>query len=236
MIDWHSHVLPAIDDGSHSIAQSLEMLGMLKEQGVDTVIATPHFYANDESVDEFLERRERSAKALRERLADSDLPSVHLGAEVRYYPGISRMEGLNKLCIEGTKLLLLEMSFNEWSASTVRELSEIISSKGIKLILAHIERYYKLQNESTWDRLYSEGIIMQVNATFFTSGLTKRRALSMLESSEIHLLGSDCHNTTTRQPQLGRAYELISKKLGDGILADMDGFGRVLLGKEQFVN
>ena len=69
MIDWHSHVLPALDDGSHSIAQSLEMLTMLKEQGVDTVIATPHFYANDESVEKFLERRERSARALKRTLS-----------------------------------------------------------------------------------------------------------------------------------------------------------------------
>lgn len=230
MIDWHSHVLPALDDGSHSIAQSLEMLTMLKEQGVDTVIATPHFYANDESVEEFLERRERSARALKERLEGSNLPRVIPGAEVRYYPGISRMEDLKKLCIEGTNLLLLEMSECEWSSSTVKELTETVLSRGIRLILAHIERYYRLQNESAWNKLYQEGIIMQSNATYFAQGLSKRRALSMLDGGKIHLIGSDCHNTTVRQPQIGKAFELISKKLGDGILAEMDGFGRDLLG------
>ena len=50
MIDWHSHVLPQMDDGSKSAEESLAMLKMQSEQGVDTVIATPHFYANDESL------------------------------------------------------------------------------------------------------------------------------------------------------------------------------------------
>lgn len=43
MIDWHSHILPGIDDGSGSIEESLALLKMQREQGADTVIATPHF-------------------------------------------------------------------------------------------------------------------------------------------------------------------------------------------------
>ena len=53
MIDWHSHVLPALDDGSRSVDESLALLKMLSEQGVDTVIATPHFYADRESLSSF---------------------------------------------------------------------------------------------------------------------------------------------------------------------------------------
>ena len=45
MIDFHSHILPGMDDGSKSTQESLEMLDMLRAQGVDTVAATPHFYA-----------------------------------------------------------------------------------------------------------------------------------------------------------------------------------------------
>ena len=48
MIDWHSHVLPEMDDGSHSVAESIAMMQAQAEQGVTTVIATPHFYANDD--------------------------------------------------------------------------------------------------------------------------------------------------------------------------------------------
>lgn len=47
MIDFHSHILPGMDDGSKSTQESLEMLDMLRAQGVDTVAATPHFYARE---------------------------------------------------------------------------------------------------------------------------------------------------------------------------------------------
>lgn len=46
MIDFHSHVLPGIDDGSDCVEESLEMLHTAKNQGVSTMLATPHFYAS----------------------------------------------------------------------------------------------------------------------------------------------------------------------------------------------
>ena len=66
MIDWHSHILPAMDDGSKDVAESISMLGMQTSQGVGTVIATPHFYANDETVAAFLKRRAEASEALKE--------------------------------------------------------------------------------------------------------------------------------------------------------------------------
>ena len=44
MLDFHTHILPGIDDGSKDIETSCKMLDMLKEQNVDIVVATPHFY------------------------------------------------------------------------------------------------------------------------------------------------------------------------------------------------
>ena len=61
MIDFHSHILPGIDDGSKSVEESIELLRMLSVQEVDTVAATPHFYASDGSPEEFFERRDASA-------------------------------------------------------------------------------------------------------------------------------------------------------------------------------
>ena len=60
MIDWHSHILPGMDDGSKDPEESIAMLDMLEQQGIDTVIATPHFYANEETTEEFLGRRKVS--------------------------------------------------------------------------------------------------------------------------------------------------------------------------------
>lgn len=65
MIDFHTHILPKTDDGSRSTDESVKMLLALKEQGIDAVAATPHFYANDESVEDFLKRRQASFEALK---------------------------------------------------------------------------------------------------------------------------------------------------------------------------
>lgn len=228
MIDWHSHILPAMDDGSRDVEESIALLRQLREQGVGTVIATPHFYANDESVDSFLERREQAYGQLSKR-AETDLPQIVLGAEVRYYPGICRMEHLKKLRIEGSKLLLLEMPFAKWTEYTVRELMELAGAGSTRIVLAHVERYLSLQSGKTWEQLYRSGILMQVNASFFYELKTRRRALRFLNAGRIQFIGSDCHNLTSRPPRLDRAYEAIRKRFPEDFLVRMNEHGRAML-------
>ena len=229
MIDWHSHILPGMDDGSRNVAESISLVNMQASQGASTVIATPHFYANDETVESFLDRRGRAAEQLKAELPDS-APEILLGAEVKYYDGISRMADLKALRIENSKLLLLEMPMARWSEYAIRELVEMASKSSTRIVLAHIERYMSFQKRDAWQRLAESGILMQVNASFFTSLLTKRKALTLLCEGGIQFIGSDCHNLTTRAPHLDKALEVIGKKLGEDFLCEMDGYGRSLLG------
>jgi len=224
MIDWHSHILPRMDDGSRDVSESIALLKMLSEQGVGTVIATPHFYANDETVASFLKRREKSLALLKESLPEG-VPNIILGAEVRYYRGVSRLAELKALRIEGSKILLLEMPESKWPEDIVCELIEMSSMSKVRLVLAHIERCFALQSASVWERVYESGIMMQVNASFFDSFSTKRKALSWLKNGKIHFIGSDCHNTTTRKPKIGKAFELIEKRLGEDCLAALNEYG-----------
>ncbi len=230
MIDWHSHILPALDDGSRDIEESLALLTGESQQGVDTVIATPHFFANDESVDEFIARRDESFEKLNS-VKGSDLPQIICGAEVKYYQGIGKMEGLKKLCIGDSGLLLLEMSMSKWTEYTLSELTEIALRREVKLVLAHIDRYYDLQNSAAWERLYESGILMQVNASYFTDFFTKRKAIKLMARGGIHLIGSDCHNITSRPPNTLKAFELIEKKLGEDFLTQFNEYGYSLLRK-----
>lgn len=228
MIDWHSHILPGMDDGSRDVDESLSMIGSLGSQGVDCVVATPHFYADDESVEEFLKRRQISFDELSANLP-ADAPNVVCGAEVRYFPGISHMEGLERLTIGNSRLLLLEMSMSRWTEYTVRELIELAARGNITVILAHIERYIFMQSSDVWDRLLDSGFLMQVNASFFSRFGTKRKALRLLDSGRIHLVGSDCHNMTDRSPRIGTAYDLITKKLGKSFVSEINEYGNSLL-------
>lgn len=228
MIDWHSHILPKMDDGSRDAAESTELLKMLSRQGADTVAATPHFYANDESVGKFLERRQIAFEDIQAQSFEG-APKILLGAEVKYYQGISRMSDLSKLCIEGSRLLLLEMSMSKWTEYTVRELVELSGSGEVTVMLAHVERFLKLQSNNTMDRLYDSGILMQVNASFFTDIGTRRRALSLLKDQAIHFIGSDCHNVTSRPPCIGKAFEIIKKKFGDDFVDQINEHGYSML-------
>ena len=232
MIDWHTHILPGMDDGSHDVEESIAMINMQMSQGVSMIIATPHFYANDESVESFLDRRKKTLAILEAKLP-KDAPSIRLGAEVKYYPGISRMADLKALRIEGSKLLLLEMPMSSWTENMIRELLEMSSRSDTRVVLAHVERYMGMQKRTTWKRLQDNGILMQVNASYLTSFMSKYKAISLLKKGNIHFIGSDCHNLTLRPPQIGKAFEIIRNKFGDEYIGQMNEFGYSLLAKSK---
>jgi len=41
--DIHSHIIPAIDDGSKNMEMTLEMLRNAEKNGTEEIIATPHY-------------------------------------------------------------------------------------------------------------------------------------------------------------------------------------------------
>ncbi len=228
MIDWHSHILPGIDDGSQSVEESVTMLKMLAEQGVKEVIATPHFLANNESVEDFLARRNDAYEKLKEQLFEG-APEIRLGAEVAYYSGISRLPELKQLCIQGSKCLLLEMPMTKWTEYIIKEVEELAHRGKINLVLAHVDRYQHLQSAKTWARLCESGCIMQANASSFIGFATRRRMLKLVGMQAVHCVGSDCHNTTTRAPKIGKAFEIIEKKLGTRCVSKIRDFGHYLI-------
>lgn len=214
MIDFHTHILPAIDDGSSSVEESLEMLHLSYREGVRKIVATPHFYAHKESPKNFLERRNKSWRLL-SPLLPRDTPNVYLGAEVYYYTGISNTKELIQLCIGGGNTLLLEMPFHRWTERMVDEVIDIAQNEDITILLAHIDRYLDSQTSETWDTLAENGVLFQMNASAFLGGwFSRRRAFKLLRDGKIAALGSDCHNTTNRKPNLSDAVDVIEKKLG----------------------
>lgn len=223
MIDFHSHILPKMDDGSRSAEESEALLKMLCAQKVDTVVATPHFYANSETVSDFIRRRKEAHGELEKKLFEG-APQILLGAEVKYYQGISKMEELKSLCIGESKLLLLEMPFSSWTEYNINEIENIVCTRGITVVLAHIERYLKFQKKSVWDRLWQNGVLMQINADFVIKFFSRRTALKMLEQNKVQFLGSDCHNTESRAPKMQGAVKIISDKLGEDFIAHMKDF------------
>ena len=227
IVDFHSHVLPGIDDGSQNVEESLQMLDMLAFQGAKKVVATPHFMATETAPQEFFIKRQNSYNQLKEKLSENH-PEIILGAEVLYYSGISRMQELSSFCIDGTQLLLLEMPFSKWTDYTVKELVEMSCSSEYVIVLAHIERYLSFQKAGLFESLRENGILMQVNASLFKGYFSKKSAFKLFDKGLIHFIGSDCHNLSDRPPNIKIAYNAIEKKLGREFRMNFEHFSKSL--------
>lgn len=199
MVDFHTHILPKMDDGSKDVEMSLRLLQLEKEQGVDTIVLTPHFYADENSPEVFLKRRWHAWERLRDAL-NEDAPRLVLGAEVQFFESMDRVESLHQLCIGGTDVMLLEMPFFKWDERVIHTVLDLQDSGQVRLVLAHIDRYLKMQPSRVWDQFREAGILMQVNADFFDGWFQKRKAMSMLKNGMIQLVGTDCHNLSSRKP------------------------------------
>ena len=162
---------------------------------------------------------------------EPDLPEISIGAEVYFFPGMSDSEAITQLTIDKKSYILIEMPHVPWTGSMLAELEEIRSKWGITPIIAHVERYFRLLSTcgipEQLDRL---PVLVQANASFFLNSTSKRRALRMLERDQIQLLGSDCHNLTSRKPNLQQALQVIDKHLSP------DTFQRIGFYQEQVLD
>lgn len=220
IVDFHSHILPGMDDGSDSKKTTLALLSLLHEQQISIVCATPHFYRDREDIPSFLARREESIA----QLNDCNISQqILLGAEVAWFPGIAHCEELDLLTVAGTRTLLLEMPFDEWSGQRMEDVLHLHLDREFHVVLAHPERFlFSKGNKQKINRMVDAGVSLQVNAGTLVRWTTRKQGLELLMSTSTPFLGSDCHNLKERAPRIGEARRVIEKKLGSEFLADMD--------------
>ena len=232
MTDFHTHILPGIDDGSRSVEQSVQMLRMEAAQGIRRVVATPHFYPQLDTPERFLQRRAQARQQLCAAMArERGLPQLSVGAEIHYFHGISQSGAVKALTIDGTRCLLIEMPPPPWSEAMYRELEDLAVKRGYIPIVAHVDRYIgRFRTFGIPGQLAELPVLVQANAEFFLERATAAMALRMLKKEQIHLLGSDCHNVSTRKPELGSAMDVILRKLGPEPLDAVKACAEELLG------
>ena len=231
MIDFHTHVLPGIDDGSKNVEQSIAMLRKEAEQGITHVVGTPHFYPRYDDPERFLKRRYEAEMRLREEMAKhTGLPELTVGAEVYFFPGISESDEVFRLTIGEKRCILIEMPMESWTDRMYRELEDLALRRDLLPVIAHVDRYISpLRTHGIPNRLAQLPVLVQANAEFFLKRSTAAMALRMLKQEKIHLLGSDCHNLDSRAPNLGAAVKYIENHLGCDVLKRISHCGASLL-------
>lgn len=219
LYDFHSHILPGMDDGYPDAESAVQALKCSYAQGVRYMVATPHYYA-DEPVERFLQRREKAMEQLMEAMEKDGgrFPQICLGAEVAYYPNISYLEELDRLSIGKSEYLLLELPFRQWGMEVVRDVQNICNAGQVNLILAHIERYLPYLKSGNAAQMLRLELQMQMDTQFITDRKTRRLARKILKDNPPFLLGTDCHDLTDRKPDMGEAVEILHKRAMEKII------------------
>ncbi len=189
LIDFHTHILPGADHGSSGIHETVNQMRMIQAYGVDTIVATPHFYPNRHRIASFADKVDHAVA----HLTKQKIPfasNLFVGAEVLYCENIDRMEGLEQLCIRGTDVLLLELPLDHWGKDIYDTVEELLNSYTV--VLAHIDRY--LFQPKAIGALLDMGALAQINAeALFFFGL-RRKLSPFLKGDSVVALGSDLHN------------------------------------------
>lgn len=212
-LDIHTHILPGVDDGSQNIEESIALLNQEKENGVDAVVLTPHFYPTFHTFEEHVLKTQNAFKQLKEATSSLELPEIFLGHEVQYFSGISKSQSLDLLCISNTNYLLLELPFlSSLTTSMLDEIIKIDRDLGIIVIIAHIERYANSKLFKKLLKLVEEGnALAQLSADFNTNKSTAKIGKKLLKKGIISFIASDAHNINERPVSLKNAYELLHR-------------------------
>ncbi len=254
--DLHCHCLPGMDDGCKTPEESIRLLAEEYRQGCRGVVSTSHYYPQ-ESIASFLDRRERAAERLYQALDQMEaaggvpsensgsggaenggsggrssvrIPALTFGAEVAFRESLVNDPELERLCFGKSRYLLLEMPFAPWTERTIREVEAISGQWGIRLIIAHIERYRKFADRKLLERLMDSDALIQLNAGNFSHFGTAGTAERLIREGRIQVLGTDSHNCSRRPPNMDQAISYLTKKgLNRELTAIMKNNKRIFL-------
>jgi protein-tyrosine phosphatase len=234
MYDLHCHILPGIDDGPESAEETREMLQTAVQEGISIIAATLHFSDEQSTVDSYLaavEEKTREVQPLLSKL-DTDIQIVS-GAEVFMSPMLPSLEGLEKLCINDTQYLLIELPMMD-IPQYAEDLIYSLRIRGMIPIIAHPERNFRIMdNPNLLAPMIELGALAQINSGSITGQFGKRVrqcARILFDHNMAHLISSDAHSPNGRAPRLKEAAERLDKWLGTDLADEvLDNTPRAIL-------
>jgi protein-tyrosine phosphatase len=217
MIDIHCHLLPNVDDGPKTWDDTLALVALGMEEGIETFVATPHI------LDGLNAERDRLLRArfseLEERLDAEGLHvEVVLGSEIFYQFGLEKIRDLEAATFGGNgRYFLMELNLASFPPHLEQTLSRL-QTMGLSPILAHAERYVKFSgNLKRLRELIYQGVLVQVNSGSLTGRFGRRiQKVShrLLAENLVHFVATDAHNITTRPPLLREAMDVVADSKG----------------------
>lgn len=214
MLDFHTHLLPAVDDGSRTADESLELMTALNELGFDSAILTPHFYPYKEPLTDFVRRRDEAFAAFEK--TGTQKMTLCTGCECFMHEYLFHSEDITPLCIAGTPYLLIELSYRREDGENMLKLTDkLVSTYNVTPVLAHIERYpYIMKDERFLLNFMSLGCLAQTNLKSFSEFFLRKKLADYLNKGYITFLGTDTHRLPFNVKAHTKAVEYLEKSFG----------------------
>jgi protein-tyrosine phosphatase len=206
IVDLHSHLVPGVDDGTATVAESLAALAGLYQEGVRTVVTTPHLLLPRLSTAIAITRELDIQRSAFDRLMEAasgrrDLPALALGQEI-WAPDASAVRQVVRRPDVGLNgsFLLVEFGFELQGNHT--DVIQAVIDSGRRILIAHPERYEylpghePLQLMRRWQEL---GALLQVNVGSLNGHYRRSNpgsdelAWQMVASGLVDVLATDHH-------------------------------------------
>lgn len=217
MIDIHCHILPCLDDGAKHMEESIQMAKLAYQQGIKTLIATPHHRTH--RFDNEKETVSQAVEQLNQRLMKEQIPlTVYSGQEIRIHTEmVHDFDEHELLTLSGSRYVLIEFPFDH-IPSYVEHLLYNLQSQGFVPIIAHPERYdYFVKDPGLLYDYVIDGALTQVTAGSLTGAFgkkTKKTAERMIEHNLVQFIATDAHHASGRTFDLAEGYRALRKFAG----------------------
>ncbi len=217
MIDIHCHILPGIDDGAQTMADSLEMARAAVQEGIDTIIATPHHkngrYEN--SKQSIIQKTEELNEVLKaEKIPLTILTGQETAIHGELLAGITLGEVST---LNDTKYIFIELPAGHVPRYTTKLLFDL-QMEGKIPVIVHPERNQEIiERPEILYQLIKNGALSQVTASSVCGIFGKKiKSFSeqLIEADLVHFIASDAHNTNKRTFHMEHAYDTINTRYG----------------------
>jgi protein-tyrosine phosphatase len=216
MIDIHCHIIPAVDDGSSSIEESLQILQIAQDDGVKTMVATPHVF----HIGKFTDLRSNQRRDFLRKFNAFKKSAQAKGSKIELLPGAEVFfitdlrEKLIKhrevLTINKSDYFLLEFPPDLVFPGSTEYIGDIVTD-GLIPIICHPERNFVFQhNPQLLYRIIQAGALVQVDAGSIRGDFgptAYATSINLLKHNMVHVVASDCHDSKSRPPGLSFLYE-----------------------------
>lgn len=222
--DIHNHILPGVDDGSGSMAETMRLIQLEYDQGVRHIIMTPHYRKGMFEIS--LNDKEEVFWRVRQQVCEK-FPDLQIFLGCEYYATPHMMERITKDAryrMPGGQSVLVEFSYTTDSYFLMHTVKQL-QGAGYIPVIAHFERYQCLHKDAALIRqLQKENAVLQMNCDGILGKegfRMKRFCMQALKDDLVDLIGSDAHNTQERSVHLADAAEVIRRKFGEKRVAKL---------------